>query len=313
MRALTVAGGEVVTDERPDPTPGTGEILVRVRAAGINAADLLQRQGLYPAPPGAPADIPGLELAGEVIACGPDATRFSPGDRVMALVGGGAQAELAVVHERVAMPVPDGVSWEVAGAFPETFITAHDALFTQCGLGPGERLLVHGGAGGVGTSAVQLGVAVGAQVTASVRDPKLRPRVEALGAGVVPHDDFAGGGPFDVILELVGAVNLEANLSCLAGCGRISIIGLSAGGRGEIDLFALMGKRARIHGSTLRSRPLEAKAEAARQVERHVLPLLGAGKVAPPVEAVFPLDDAAAAYQRFAAGGKFGKVVLACG
>src|SRR5436305_14469453 len=178
MRAATVADGTIVGAERPDPEPGAGEILVRVRAAGLNAADLMQRAGLYPAPPGSPPDIPGLELAGEVAAAGPDAARFSEGDRVMAVVGGGAQAELAVVHERAAMPVPEALDWPAAGGFPEVFTTAHDAVFTQAGLQPGERLLVHGAAGGVGTAAVQLGRAAGARVTATVRNEALRPEVE---------------------------------------------------------------------------------------------------------------------------------------
>src|SRR5918911_4216001 len=155
MRAVTVRDGSVVVDEHPDPEPGKGEILVRVRAAGLNGADILQRKGGYPAPPGAPADIPGLELAGEVVARGPRAERFSEGDRVMAVVAGGGQGELAVVHERAAMPVPDALDWPQAGGFPEGFTTAHDAIFTQAGLEPGEHLLVHGAAGGGGPAAIQ--------------------------------------------------------------------------------------------------------------------------------------------------------------
>ena len=307
---MTADGGRAVVADRPDPSPGAGEVLVRVRAAGLNAADLLQVAGHYPAPPGSPPDIPGLELAGEVVATGPGVTRVAVGDRVMAVVGGGGQAELAVVHERTAVPVPEEMSWEEAGGFPETFTTAHDALFTQCGLGPGERLLVHGAAGGVGTSAVQLGVAAGARVTASVRNPELRAAVGELGASVVGADDFGAAGPYDVILELVGAVNLGANLASLAIGGRISVIGVGAGGRGEIDLLALMGRRARIHGSTLRTRPLEAKADAARRIEAHVLPLVAAGRVRTLVGASFPLEEAPAAYERFRAGGKLGKIVL---
>jgi putative PIG3 family NAD(P)H quinone oxidoreductase len=310
MKAVTIVNGELVLAERPDPVPGTGEVLVRVRAAGINGADLHQRRGAYPAPPGSPPDIPGLELAGEVAQAGPGVTRFATGDRVMAIVGGGGQAELAVVHERQAMPVPAGIAWEEAGGFPEVFTTAHDALFTQCELGMGEALLVHGCAGGVGTAAVQLGVVAGAAVTGSVRNPHARSAVEALGANVVPHDRFAGSGPYDVILELVGAVNLKSNLACLATGGRISMIGMGAGSRAEIDLGALMARRARIHGSTLRARPLEAKADAARRVEKQVLPQLAAGRVRVPVTATFPLDQAAEAYERFATGGKFGKIVL---
>ncbi|MGI8491713.1 MAG: alcohol dehydrogenase catalytic domain-containing protein, partial [Acidimicrobiales bacterium] len=169
MRAATVVDGEIVVREHDDPEPGLGQVLVRVRAAGINGADLLQKRGGYPAPAGVPADIPGLELAGEVIATGPGASRFGVGERVMAVVGGGGQAELAVVHEREAMPVPGPLNWEEAGGLPEAFTTAHDALFTQAGLGVGERLCVHGAAGGVGSAAVQLGVATGALGTATVR------------------------------------------------------------------------------------------------------------------------------------------------
>jgi NADPH:quinone reductase len=285
-------------------------VLVSVRAAGLNNADLLQRDGLYPAPAGAPADIPGLEFAGEVVAVGSDVTRFAVGDRVMAIVGGGGQAELAVVHERIAMPVPDGVSWEEAGGFPEVFVTAHDALFTQCGLGMGERLCVHGAAGGVGVAAVQLGVAAGASVVATVRDPAKRAAVAALGAEVCAPDEFVDRGPFDVVLELVGAPNIGDDLQALAIAGRISVIGVSAGTRAEVDVLDLMRKRGRIHGSALRTRTLEEKADAARRVETHVLPLLADGRVRVPVDATFPMSDAAAAYDRFAAGGKFGKIVL---
>src|SRR5437899_7774247 len=174
MLAAVVVDERVDVAERPDPAPERGEVLVRVRAAGVNSADLMQMRGGYPAPPGSPPDIPGLELAGEVVATGRDVTRFAPGDRVMAVVGGGAQAELALVHERHALPVPDGLGWDEAGGFPEAFTTAHDALFTQCGLAMGERVCVHGAAGGVGTAAVQLAAAAGCRVTATVRRPELR-------------------------------------------------------------------------------------------------------------------------------------------
>jgi NADPH:quinone reductase len=271
---------------------------------------MLQRRGRYPAPPGSPREIPGLELAGEVVAQGPGAARFGEGDRVMAIVGGGGQAELATLHERAAMPVPDGIEWAPAGGFAEVFTTAHDALFTQARLQPGERLLVHGGAGGVGTAAVQLAAAAGSEVTATVRNPDLRAEVERLGARAVAPEGFAEHGPFDAILELVGGPNLEGNLQALGTGGRIVVIGVGAGARAEVSLAALMGKRARIHGSTLRARPLEQKAEAMRGVERHVLPLLARGSVRVPVAATYPLEDVAEAYERFTAGGKLGKVVL---
>src|SRR5689334_12545701 len=170
MRAATIADGNLEVRDHADPVPGSGEVLVRVRGAGLNGADMLQRRGRYPAPPGSPQEIPGLELAGEVAALGPGATRFALGDRVMAIVGGGGQAELAVVHERVLMAVPGALDWPAAGGFPEVVTTAHDAIVTQAGLGAGERLLVHGGAGGVGTAAIQIGVALGARVTATVRN-----------------------------------------------------------------------------------------------------------------------------------------------
>jgi NADPH:quinone reductase len=310
MRAATIRDGEVRVEEHPDPVPGAGEVLVRVRGAGLNGADMMQRRGLYPAPPGSPPDVPGLELAGEVLARGLGADRFAEGERVMGIVGGGGQAELAVVHERVLMPVPDALDWPAAGGFPEVFTTAHDALFTQAGLGPGERLLVHGGAGGVGTAAVQLGRAAGARVTATVRDPGLRAQVGALGAEAIDPEGFAEHGPFDVILELVGAPNLPANLDALATGGRIVVIGVGAGAKAELNLLALMGKRARIQASTLRARPLEQKAATGRALEHHVLPLVAAGALGVPVAATHPLDDVAAAYERFAAGGKLGKIVL---
>jgi NADPH:quinone reductase-like Zn-dependent oxidoreductase len=310
VHAVTIVDGSLEWREHADPVPGTGELLVAVRAAGLNGADMLQRQGLYPPPRGVAADVPGLELAGEVIGVGPGVERFGVGDRVMAVVGGAGQAERAVVHERTAIPVPDGVTWEAAGGFPEAFTTAHDALFTQCGLAMGERALVHGAAGGVGTAGVQLAVAAGARVAATVRNPDLRAAVAALGAVAVAPEGFATHGPFDVVLELVGAPNLAPDLDALAIGGRVAVIGVGAGAVAELDLFTLMGKRARIHGSTLRARPLEQKADAARRVEAHALPLLAAGRVTVPVAATFAMADAAAAYDHFAAGGKFGKVVL---
>jgi NADPH:quinone reductase len=310
MRAVTIRDQKLTVAEHPDPDPGHGEVLVRVNAAGLNGADMIQLRGHYPAPPGSPQDIPGLELAGEVQACGPGAERFSVGDRVMGIVGGGGQAELALVHERVLVPVPESLSWPEAGGTPEVFTTAHDAVFTQAGLVAGEHLLVHGAAGGVGTAAVQLGRAAGARVTATVRNEGLRDQVAALGAEVIAPEGFADHGPFDVILELVGAVNLMDNLMALNTAGRITVIGTGAGATGEINLGLLMMKRARLHGSTLRARPLEGKALTARAVERSVLPALADGTVKVPVAETFALDDAQAAYERFQAGGKLGKIVL---
>ncbi|HET9610403.1 MAG TPA: zinc-binding dehydrogenase [Acidimicrobiales bacterium] len=314
MHAVTIDDGALAWREHADPVPGAGELLVRVRAAGVCRGDLMQRDGMYPPPPGTtPPELPGLELAGEVVATGPGVRRYGAGDRVMAVVTGAGQAELAVVPELVALPVPDGVSWAQAGGFPENYTTAHDALFTQCGLGMGERVCIHGAAGGVGTAAVELAVAAGCQVVATVRNQASRAGVAALGDGpvaVVDPQGFADHGPFDVVLELVGAVNIDADLRALATGGRIAVIGVGAGFTAEVNLLALMGARGRIHGSTLRARPLDEKAAAARRVERHVLPLLARGAVTVPIAATFPMADAASAYERFAAGGKLGKIVL---
>ncbi len=310
MRAATIREKEIVIEEHADPVAQAGEVLVRVHAAGLNGADMMQRRGLYPAPPGSPQDIPGMELAGEVVALGSGVQRFAVGERVMAIVGGGAQAELATVHERQLMPVPDALDWTAAGGLPEVFATAHDALFSQAELRSGERLLVHGGAGGVGTAAIQLARAVGARATATVRREELREQVAALGAEVIAPEGFAEHGPFDVILELVGAPNLAENVQALATGGRIAVIGVSAGAKGELNLLALMGKRARIHGSTLRARSLEDKALVARRLEHEVLPLFDSGALRVPIAETFPLEQAATAYERFAEGGKLGKIVL---
>ena len=307
---MTIRDQALSVEEHPDPEPGHDEVLVRVRAAGLNGADMHQRLGRYPAPPGSPQDIPGLELAGEVAALGPGAERFSEGQRVMAIVGGGGQGELAVVHERVLMAVPEPLDWPQAGGLPEVFTTAHDALFTQAGLRMGEHLLVHGGAGGVGTAAIQLGAAAGAQVTATVRNADVRGQVAQLGASVIEPEDFGQHGPYDVILELVGAPNLAENVNSLQTGGRIVVIGIGAGAKADVHLGALMGKRGRIQASTLRARPLEEKALTARGMERSVLPLFEAGRLRVPIAARYPLEQAEQAYDRFGSGGKLGKIVL---
>ncbi len=313
MRAVTIKDENLSVEDHPDPTPGAGEVLVRVKAAGLNGADMMQRRGFYPAPPGAPQDIPGLELAGEVVAKGRGADRFNLGDRVMGIVAGGGQAELAVVHERILMAVPSNLGWTEAGGVPEAFTTAHDGIFTQAGLKPGERLLVHGGAGGVGCAAIQLGRASGARVTATVRNPDHREAVSALGAQVITPEGFVEHGPFDVILELVGAPNLPGDLEALDLWGRIMVIGIGGGAKAELNLGLAMQRRARIYNSTLRPRPLEEKAMTARAMERSVLPLLASGAVRVPVAATYPLEEAVAAYDRFAEGGKLGKIVLTIG
>ena len=312
---MTVADGALRWREHPDPVPGDDELLVEVRAAGVNAADLLQRQGLYPAPHGSPADIPGLELAGVVLAAGIACHRLRAGDRVMAVVGGGGQADRALIHERLALPVPAGLAWPEAGGFPEVFTTAHDALFTQCGLTIGERVLVQGAAGGVGTAGVQLAARAGARVVATVRSDTRRDEVAELGAAcgtveAIAPEDAVSRGPYDVVLEVIGGPNLPGDLEALATAGRIAVIGVGGGARADVNLLALMGARGRIHGSTLRARPLEGKARAAQLVASQVLPLLEAGQVRVPVEATVPMEEATAAYERFAAGGKLGKIVL---
>ena len=280
------------TEERPDPVPGEGELLIRVHGAGVNGADLAQRAGRYPPPPGAPVDIPGLECAGET----------EDGERVMALLPGGGQAELVTVHASHTLPVPEHVTWPEAGGFVEVYATAHDALFTQAELKPGERLLVNGAAGGVGVAAVQLGVALGAQVTGTARHHQAELR--ELGANTTPS------GAYDVILELVGGDNLATNLELLAPRGRIAVIGMGAGSVATLNFGLLMGKRGRIHGSMLRFRTREEKADVIRRLREDVLPLLADGRIRVPVEETFPLDEAQDAYERFAAGGKFGKIVI---
>jgi len=310
VRAVTIVDGDLRWLEHPDPQPGDTELVVSVRAAGINAADLMQRVGLYPAPAGWPPDIPGMEFAGEVIAVGRRVVRFSIGDRVMAVVGGGAQAELAVVDERCALSVPADLSWPEAGGFPEAFTTAYDALFTQCGLAVGERVLVTGAAGGVGTAGVQLAAATGAHCVASVRHAQLRDAVATLGATASDPDEALGLGPFDVALELVGAASITGVLGAMAVTGRLSVIGVGGGARVEIDLLGVMQRRLRISGSTLRARSLVDKAVVAAAVERHVVPLVRARRVRVLLEATIPMDRAPEAYEQFAQGGKLGKIVL---
>jgi NADPH2:quinone reductase len=313
MRAVVISDNQVSIGERPDPVPGPGELLVKVAAAGLNGADLVQRAGFYPPPAGFPVDIPGMELAGVVIGTGEGCERFGVGDRVMSIVGGAAQAELALVPDSTAMPVPETVSWEAAGGFSEVFVTAHDAVVTQGALGSGDRLLVTGAAGGVGLAAVQIGVLTGADVVASVHRAELRERVAGFGATVIDPGDVGAHGPYNVVLELVGAQNLTADLQALASRGRVVVIGVGQGARTEIDLFQIMSKRAVLRGSTLRARSLEEKAAVTRLVERDVLPALASGSVRVPVEASYALEEVQAAYERFSAGGKLGKIVLATG
>jgi NADPH2:quinone reductase len=293
MRAAVIVDGRLEIQERPDPVPGDGEVLIRVHASGINGADLMQRAGNYPPPHDAPPDIPGLECAGET----------ESGEHVMALLPGGGHAELAVVHESHILPVPEPVGWPEAGGFVEVFATAHDALFTQAELMAGERLLVNGAAGGVGTAAVQLGAESGATVTGTARHHL--EEVLELGA-----TDTKPSGKYNVILELVGGDYLRTNLERLDLKGRIAVIGLSAGATAEVNFGYLTRARGRIQGSMLRFRTRAEKAEVIRRLREDVLPLLEDGRIVVPVHATYPLDEAEAAYNAFAAGGKLGKIVI---
>jgi len=315
MHAVTIENGEILWGERPDPVPSDTQVLIRVRAAGLNRADLLQRAGRYPPPPGTPADIPGIELAGEVIECGPRVEHLQPGDRIASLVPGAGQAELACVEEATAMQLPPGIPWEQAGGFSEVFSTAYDALFWQCKLSPGERVLVTGAAGGVGTAAVQLASVAGARVTASARNALARKEdLMALGASCVidPEDEgaLAKNGPWDVLLELVGAPSLEQVMAHLASDARISVTGIGAGAKAQLNLGLILNKRLGLTGSTIRGRSLADKAILARSVASNVLPLLEARRIRVPIAATYEMSEAAKAYEHFEAGGKLGKIIL---
>jgi NADPH:quinone reductase-like Zn-dependent oxidoreductase len=318
MRAVvfTGAGGNEVVrlEERTDPEPSGDEVLLAVRYAALNPADLAQRAGSYPAPPGSPPDIPGIETAGTVVARGSTARRFELGTRVFGIAGGGGLADRVIVHERHVTEVPDRLDDAAAASVPEVFITAHDAVLTQCGLKLGELLVVNGANGGVGTAGVQIGAAAGARVLATVRSEELRERVAELGADVVDPEDLVAAarerGGADVVLELVGAPNLDRNLDALALKGRIVIVGTGAGDSAPIALRKLMGKRARLLGTHLRMRPLEEKAAAVQAFAREVVPHLASGRIVPLVDRVFPAEEVAAAFDRLASPGKLGKVLL---
>jgi NADPH:quinone reductase len=318
MRAVvfTAAGGNEVVriEERPDPIPQGDEVLLAVRFSGLNPADLAQRAGHYPAPPGSPVDVPGIETSGTIVALGPTARRFEAGDRVFGIVGGGGHADRVIVHERHVAPVPERLDDLAAAAVPEAFVTAHDAVMTQAGLRPGELLVVNGANGAVGTAGVQIGAAAGARVLATIRAIELRERIAALGADVITPDELVDAaitrGGADVVLELVGAPNLERDLDALGIKGRVIVVGTSAGDTAPVALRKLMGKRARLMGTALRTRPLEEKAAAVQAFAREVVPHLATGRIDPLVDRVFPADAAAAAFERLAAPGKLGKVLL---
>jgi NADPH:quinone reductase-like Zn-dependent oxidoreductase len=308
-------GNEVVTlADRPDPVPTGNDVLVAARFAGINWADVAQREGGYPPPPGAPADVPGLEVAGVVHAVGDRVLDWRPGDRVFGIVGGGGLADRVIVHERHLVAVPAGLDDQTAAAVPEAYITAHDAVFTRGALKAGEVLLVTGANGAVGTAGVQLGLAAGARVVASVRTPGAGQGLADDGAIVVPPgqvgEQVAALGGADVVLELVGAPNLADDFAAVGLKGRIVIVGTPAGADTAISLRALMSKRLALHGTVLRARPAEEKAAAVQAFRASVVPLLAAGTVAPRIDKVFGAAEATAAFDYLATPGKSGKVLL---
>ncbi|HVA52959.1 MAG TPA: zinc-binding dehydrogenase [Acidimicrobiales bacterium] len=311
MWALTIDDKRLEVVERDTPEPGPDDVLVAVRAAGINAADLMQREGLYPAPPGFPADVPGMELAGVVTAVGERASAALVGRRVCALVGGGAQATHCVVASEHLLFVPDHVNWTEAGGFPEAFTTAHDALVTQGRLQAGERVLISGAAGGVGAAGVQIAHAIGADVVAVTRNDEHHVALRALGANeTVTIDEVGSLAPVDVVLELLGSVNLSVAQRILRPHARAVVIGVGAGARVEIDLLTMMRARSTLTGSTLRSRSREEKATVAQLVREALASLWERREIAVPVAKTFDLRDAGQAYDYFGQPGKFGKVVL---
>lgn len=314
MRAVTIRSRELVIEERPTPEPGPYDVLVEVRAAGINAADLLQRDGFYPPPPGVPDDIPGMEMAGVVTEVGERVVELLLGRRVCALVGGGAQATHCVVPAEDLLFLPSHVDFTEAGGFPEAFSTAYDALVTQAGLRGGERLLVSGAAGGVGVAGVQIGRALGAEVIAVTRTRDHHEELRDLGASeTITLEEVSSLGGVDVVLELVGASHLSLALGVLNSHARIVVIGVGSGSRVEIDLLRVMRERTVLTGSTLRSRTKKDKSEVARLVGDTLIPRWRAGELVVPIAKAFSLEEAAAAYDFFAQPGKFGKVVLRAG
>ena len=324
MKAVEITGGSgpataLVMADRPEPVAGPGQIRIRVRAAGVNRPDLLQRMGRYPAPPGA-SDILGLEVAGEVDQVGDDVSRWSKGDRVCALLGGGGYAEYAVVDARHALPVPDGLDWVQAAALPETVCTVFANVFEAGGLGADETLLVHGATSGIGVTAIQMARAAGARVIATSRGQAKAAAARALGASLslnAQGDDMAAAiaefGGVDVVLDMVGADYAALNLEALKPFGRWVVIATLSGNRAEVDLARVMMKRIVLTGSTLRARPADEKARLIAAVEAVAWPWITAGAVRPPVEAVFPLAEAALAHLRLEAGEHVGKVVLTVG
>ncbi|WP_052890874.1 NAD(P)H-quinone oxidoreductase [Thermogemmatispora carboxidivorans] len=322
MRAVVITrpgGPEVLAvREVPTPEPQGDQVRVRVHAAGLNRADLLQRAGGYPAPPDVPPDIPGLEFAGTVDALGPLARRWRLGQRVMGLAGGGAQAEYIVVHEGLLVEIPDNLDFVQAAGVPEVFMTAHDALFTQAGLQMGERVLIHAAGSGVGTAAIQLAHAAGAVTFGTARTAAKLEQARELGLDhALSAQNFAaevqrltGGQGVQVVLDFVGSAYLAQNMEALAPWGRMVILATMGGAQAEINLGLLMAKRLQIRGSTLRARSLEEKLTVTRRFATSVLPLLANGKVRPVIERVYPLEEIAEAHRQMGENRNFGKLVL---
>ena len=322
MRAIVISrpGGPEVLEIRDveTPEPAGDQVRVRVRASGINRADTLQRAGGYPAPAGSPADIPGLEFAGEVDAVGPLARMWKPGQRVMGLASGGAQAEYIVVHEGMLVEIPPNLDFEQAAGIPEVFMTAHDALFTQAGLRMGERVLVHAAGSGVGTAAIQLARAAGATTYGTSRTPEKLERAKALGLHESLSDqNFAeaiqrltDGKGVHVIIDFIGAPYMEQNLQALAAWGRIVFLATMGGTQANVNLGMLMGKRISMRGVTLRTRTLEEKLAVTRRFATSVLPLLANGTVKPVIERVYALDEIGEAHRAMGENKNFGKLIV---
>lgn len=327
MRAIVIArpgGGEVLElRELPAPEPGLEQVLVRVRAAGVNRADIHQREGNYPAPPGVPADVPGIEFAGEVAALGPGARGWRVGQRVFGVIGGGAYAEYVVSHERMLVAVPDALSWDEAGGAPEAFITAHDALVANAALRSGERVLVHAAGSGVGLCAVQVARAMGATPYGTARAASKIEAARRLGLedGIVIQDGsldviaeraaaWTLGAGLDVALDLVGGPYTPATIPALAVRGRLILIGTVAGRRAELPLGTILGRRLTLRGTVLRARPLEEKIAATQAFAREVVPLLARGTLRSVIDSVFPLERARDAHERVESNGTIGRVVL---
>lgn len=319
MKALRIVSGDppqLAIADLPEPKPGPGEVLVRISASGVNRADLLQRRGLYP-PPDAPADVPGLEFAGAVAALGSGVTAVALHQRVFGLCSGGAHAQYIVSSQDLLMPVPEHVSEVEAGAIPEAYVTAHDALVTQAGMRRGERVLVHAIGSGVGIAALQIARMWGCEVFGTARSPNKRERAEAFGAAVCPPESFdeemlkrTDGKGVDVILDPVGASYFERDVRALATLGRLVIIATMAGTTATLALPILMRKRLRIIGTMLRSRSLEQKVAATRAFERDLLPKFASGELKVVIDQIYPLEQASAAYDYVEENRNFGKVVL---